>query len=179
MSLYSHFSSKEELLDLALGRLVHRLFPTAPHESWQAHVERGCRHVRRILLEHPHWIPLLTRAVVPVHALGNYDRMLDALRRSGLGPKAAMFAFSAIMSHAVGSVLVQRLFAGAPPVPKRRLMLIKGMLAEAPRRAYPRVAEALPRFEDWNFDDVFELGLRSLVAGLARQTHEPRARSRR
>jgi hypothetical protein len=41
------------------------------------------------------------------------------------------------------------------------------MLVEMPRRRYPRIAAAAPKFDRWSFDNVFELGLHSLIAGLA------------
>ncbi|MGO9837863.1 MAG: TetR/AcrR family transcriptional regulator C-terminal domain-containing protein [Polyangiaceae bacterium] len=77
-----------------------------------------------------------------------------------------MFAFSAVVSHALGSVLTERMLGGAPSVPNQRLTLLKGMLAEAPRGSYPRIAAVSSRFDRWTFDRVFEVGLHSLVSGL-------------
>ena len=169
MTLYGHFDSKRELLDLAFVRLLHRLcaFPHRPHPTWRVEAEAMSRHIRGLLLEHPNWVPLLVRLSVPRQALDVYDRLLRDMRKDGFRPEAAMFAFSSILSHALGSVLVERLLGGKPPIPKQRLELVKGTLAEMPRGMYPAIDVVSRKFDRWNFDDVFELGLHSLVRGLA------------
>ncbi len=89
-----------------------------------------------------------------------------------------MFAFSSATSLAIGSVLVERMM-GHPPVPTQRLALMKGMLAEVPRGRYPRIAAAAPKFDHWSFENVFDLGLHSLVTGLADQCARQRSGKRR
>jgi hypothetical protein len=74
---------------------------------------------------------------------------------------------STVMSHALGSVLTERMMAGVPPIPKQRLELVKGMVAAMPRGAYPRTAAVSRRFGDWSFDRVFEVGLQAILAGLS------------
>jgi AcrR family transcriptional regulator len=167
MTLYVHFDSKRELLDLSFDRLLERLFTSRRHATtWQAEFEEGCAHMRRVLLKHPHWIALLTRVKVPMSALDFYDRMLGQMSRAGFRPEAAMFAFSAVMSHALGSVLVERLMDGHPSIPKQRLKLVKGLVADKPRGSYRRIEAVAPKFDRWSFDHVFSLGTHSLIAGL-------------
>jgi TetR/AcrR family transcriptional regulator, tetracycline repressor protein len=166
MTLYSHFRRKSDLLDLTFEHLLHRLVPTQRHATWQREFEAVCRDMRRELLAHPHWISLLTRAVVPRSALDIYDRLLDLMSKDGFQPEAAMTAFSSAMSLVLGSVLVERMMGGAPPVPRQRLALIKGMVHEFPAGRYPRVAVASQHFDRWTFDAVFELQLRSMLVGL-------------
>lgn len=179
MTLYVYFASKRELLDLACERLLHRLFAVEDHPDWQGQFEATCRHMRKTLLEHPHWVALLTRPRVPASALEIYDRLLALMWKDGFRAEAAMLALSSIISHALGSVLVQRLMGGKPPVPKRRLELVKEMLAKTPARTYPRVAAVSPKFDTWSFDNVFELGIRALISGLderaPRRNHRRRA----
>ncbi|HXX66857.1 MAG TPA: TetR/AcrR family transcriptional regulator C-terminal domain-containing protein [Polyangiaceae bacterium] len=177
MTLYVHFGSKRELLDLAYERLLHRLFAGGHHPTWQSQFEATCRQIRRILLEHPHWVALLTRVNVPPSALEVYDRLLALMWKDGFRAEAAMLALSSLISHALGSVLVQRLLGGKPPIPKRRLELVKEMLAKTPPRTYPRIAAVSPKFEGWSFDGVFELGMRALIAGL--DDRAPRRSSQR
>jgi hypothetical protein len=168
MTLYSQFRTKSELMDLAFEHLLRRLVPAQqPDATWPSEFEGICRHLRGELLEHPHWIALLTRVAVPTCALDVYNRLLGLMAKEGFYPEAAMFAFSSAMSLALGSVLVERMMNGAHSVPIQRLSLIKGMLADAPRGRYPRIAAAAPKFDRWSFDSVFELGLQSLVAGLS------------
>jgi AcrR family transcriptional regulator len=178
MTLYAHFKTKNELLDLAFERLLQRLVPPECGSTWQAEFEDVCRHMRRVLLEHPHWIALLTRVSVPRSAMEIYHRLLSLMWRDGFYPEAAMFAFSSAMSLAIGSVLVERMM-GHPPVPVQRLALMKRMLAEMPHGRYPRIAAVAPKFDRWSFENVFELGLHSLVAGLAERCARQRNGKRR
>jgi len=179
MTLYSHFDSKQALVDLAFEHLVERLFTAHRHSTWQAELETSCRHMRRELLEHPHWVALLTRVRVPASALQVYDHLLGLMLQDGFQAEAAMFALSSILSHALGSVLSERLMGGAPSVPEQRLKLVRGMLAQMPRGSYPRVAAVSSKFDRWSFDRVFQVGLRSLIAGLEDSVPRRRHRSPR
>jgi AcrR family transcriptional regulator len=166
MTLYTYFRSKSDLLDLTFEHLLHRLVPAQRHATWQAEFDAVCRGMRRELLAHPHWVALLTRAVVPRPALEIYDRLLDLMAKDGFEPDAAMTAFSAAMSLVLGSVLVERMMGGVHPIPRQRLALIKGMVSDLPADRYPGVAIASEHFDRWTFDSVFELELRSMLAGL-------------
>ncbi len=168
MTLYSHFASRNDLLDRAFVRLAGRLasFPRHARSTWREELEGIGRHIRRVLKQHPHWIALLTRVSPPADALGAYDRLLRLMREDGFGPAAAMYAFSAVLSHALGSVLVERMLDARPHIPRQRLKLVKDLVAGMPRGAYPGIAAASGEFDSWNFDDTFEIGLHSLVAGL-------------
>jgi AcrR family transcriptional regulator len=166
MSLYAHFASKRELLDLTFERLVLRLFARHHHSTWQAELEAACRHMRRELLHHPHWVTLLTRVRVPPSALDVYDQLLDLMWKDGFDPEAAMLAFSSVVSHALGSVLLERMMGGDPSVPKQRLALVKGMLADGHGGSHPRVAAVSPAFDAWSYDRVFDVGVRSIIAGI-------------
>jgi AcrR family transcriptional regulator len=170
MSLYSYFESKSELLDLTFERLLERLVPAPQHAGWQAEFEALCRHMRATLLEHPHWIALLARVTVPGSALAVYDRLLGLMTREGFEAAAAMFAFSSAMSMVLGSVLAERMMGGARPVPRQRLERIKAMLAKGDASRYPRLAMASPHFDRWSFDEVFEVELHALLAGLERRS---------
>lgn len=178
MTLYAHFKTKNELLDSAFERLLRQLIPPERGSTWQTEFEDVCRHMRRVLLEHPHWIPLLTRVSVPTSAMEIYHRLLSRMWKDGFYPEASMFAFSSAMSLAIGSVLVERMM-GHPPVPVQRLALMKGILAEMPHGRYPRIAAAAPKFDRWSFESVFELGLDSLVRGLAERCARQRNGTRR
>jgi AcrR family transcriptional regulator len=166
MSLYSHFESKNELLDLAFERLLERLVPAPRRDGWRAEVEALCRHMRATLLEHPHWIALLARVAVPPSALAVYDRLLGLMTAEGFDPEAAMFAFSSAVSLVLGYVLTERMMGGARPVPSQRLELVRGKLAQGQAYRYPHAAQASAHFDRWSFDEVFEVELQALLAGL-------------
>jgi AcrR family transcriptional regulator len=168
MTLYAHFRSKEELLDLLFERLFRRLFSIHHHASWRGQLEESSRQVRRELLEHPNWVPLLTRVTVPGKALEFYEHVLALMYGGGFVPEAAVLAVSAVLSHALGAVLVERMLSGTTPIPVQRLELVKAMVASRPHgaRPVPAIEDAMPEFGHWSFDAVFDLGLHSLLAGL-------------
>ncbi len=166
MSLYVHFTSRKQLVELVFERLVEKLLITHRRGSWRHELEASGRHAHRILRVHPHWIPLLTRVHVPATTVGIYDHLLELLRKDGFSPQVAMFAVSAIISHALGAALVERMLGGPRPIPRQRLALIKGMAARAPRGTYPAITRAAATFDRWSFDGVFEVGLHALIDGL-------------
>jgi AcrR family transcriptional regulator len=176
MTLYAHFSGKEQLYDLMFVRLLQRLFAGQDGDTWQAEFETVCRHARSVLLAHPHWIPLLTRVTAPTSSLGFYDRLLKLMALDGFSWEAAMHAFSSAMSFTLGMVLVERAMTGHKdaPVPLQRLRLVKKLIPTLGRATYPHIAAAAPIFDRWSFDNVFDLGLSSLVAGI--ETHGTRRR---
>jgi AcrR family transcriptional regulator len=181
MTLYVHFESKDELLDLALEHLTLRLLKPHRHSTWQRELEAGARHIRRELLEHPHWVALLTRIALPRSALGVCEHLAGLMLEDGLGREVVLFALSSILSHALGSVLTERLMGGAPSVPERKLALVKGMLATEPRSTYPALTAVSSAFDLWSFDRVFDVGLQSLIGGLAelpRRGHDGHAGNR-
>jgi AcrR family transcriptional regulator len=168
MSLYKHFASKEQLQDLMFDRLVQRLFPAHGGSTWQHEFETAGRHARNELLAHPHWIPLLTRPVVPVSSLGFYDHLLRLMVEDGFRRDAAVHAFSSAMSFALGFVLTERMMTSRHGVvgPLRRLVLLKEAITHFPPGTYRYIASAKSAFDGWSFDRVFDLGLRSLIAGI-------------
>jgi AcrR family transcriptional regulator len=183
MSLYAHFAGKEQLHDLMFERLVQRLFPAHGGSTWQQEFETAARHARALLLAHPHFIPLLTRTAVPTSSLGFYDRLLRLMAEDGFSSDASIHAFSSAMSFALGSVLTERMMTPRPGevVPLRRLALLEEALPQLPRGAYPQISSAKAAFARWSFDGVFDLGLRSLIAGVETSfvPSHPRARKRR
>lgn len=175
MTLYTHFAGKEQLYDLMFERVFHRLFDTAGSATWQAEFEAGCRSARRVLLAHPHWLPLLTRVTAPPASIRFFDRLLRHMRADGFTWDAALYAFSSAMSFALGFVLVERMMAGGrdAPVPVQRLALVKATIAREPPKAFAAIAWAAPHFDEWSFDNVFDLGLRSLIVGIEERCSRP------
>lgn len=106
MSLYSHFSSKSELLDLMYGELVTLVFVDEPYASWQEGVFAACGRIRDVLLGHPRWVPLLARPVPPT-ALPWRERMLDLLIADGFAPAQAFAALSSLVLVAEGLILIE------------------------------------------------------------------------
>ena len=106
MSLYSHFSSKSELLDLMHGELIARVFVDEPYATWQEGVFAACGRIREVLLGHPRWVPLLARPVPPV-ALPWRERMLDLMIADRFAPEQAFAALSSVVLIAEGLIVIE------------------------------------------------------------------------
>lgn len=167
MSLYTHFARKEQLLDLMFDRILEHLLDVPSQATWERDLEGACRHARKVLLVHPHWLPLLTRVSVPPLSLAFYDRLVRGMRKEGFAGETAMHAFSSVLGYTLGAVLVERMMSSHhhPPVPVQRLSLVREMLPRIPGR-YSGLRATARNFDAWSFDSVFALGVHSLVTGL-------------
>jgi AcrR family transcriptional regulator len=168
MSLYAHFASKEALHDLMFERVLQRLLTASGKGSWQEELEAESRHARGVLLQHPHWLPLVARVAVPASSFAPYERLLNLMVKRRLSEQDAMLAVSSVMSFTLGLVLVERMMTArhGVVVPLEQLRRVKAMLPQLPHGAYPKIASVAARFDRWSFDNIFELGLRSLILGI-------------
>src|SRR5262245_19804171 len=58
MSLYTHFASKEDLLDAMARELSRRLYGAGIGASWPESLRASCHHMRELLIAHPKWAEL-------------------------------------------------------------------------------------------------------------------------
>ena len=106
MSLYTHFSNKEELLDLMYSEVSRRLYADTGHDTWQEELLALVHQVRRELLEHPRWTSLLARPAPPL-AVASGERLLRMLTDAGMSPELSLRTMSAAVVSAVGLTLVE------------------------------------------------------------------------
>jgi TetR/AcrR family transcriptional regulator, tetracycline repressor protein len=98
MSLYTHFVNKEGLLDLMNAEISRRLYRDFGQRSWEAELSALSLHVRRTLLEHPHWAPLLTRPTAPTSSPVR-ERVLSLMISCGIPPELGLeFLTSALLT---------------------------------------------------------------------------------
>jgi AcrR family transcriptional regulator len=148
MSIYTHVHSKEQLLDRMLERVARLLLAPTGKATWRDDLEATALHARRLLLAHPNWIPLLARHCVPPFSLAIYDRLLGLMKKDGFTPDNAMLAVSAVMSFALGSVLVERSMSVAhEPIPRRQLIFARTRLSTS-LPAYLNVERRQPSSTD-------------------------------
>ena len=114
MSLYSHFSSKDELLDLMHVEVTQRLFADEQYATWQAALVAVCTRLRDVLIAHPHWVPLLSRTTsfVPLQVR---ERLLDLMLADGVSRAWANAALASALVVAKGLVLLELADATAGP----------------------------------------------------------------
>jgi len=164
MSLYSHFVNKEQLLDLMYGEIVRRLYPDQGNGSWQSELLALCRHIRAVLLEHPHWTELLARGTAPFDVPVR-ERILAMMVAEGMTPDLAWTALSGAALSSTGFVLAEltmRSQNGASSIEQRyeRLREWTQSAVDVP----VTTAAVAPSFD---LDAVFAFTLRALVEGIA------------
>jgi TetR/AcrR family tetracycline transcriptional repressor len=173
MSLYTHFANKEELLDLMYAELSRRLYPDSGQPTWSSELTTLAFHIRRTLLAHPRWTPLLSRpappAVVPVR-----ERVLSLMVAAGMPAEQALRGVSSTILVALGLTMVELNFLepdGGSRLAHRFDQLEAAFAEEPITSVEPTTAAALAGRSRFDFERVFALSLETLIQGLAlRQT---------
>ncbi|MEV4020643.1 TetR family transcriptional regulator [Nonomuraea angiospora] len=145
MSLYRHVPNR----DAILAAIVNRLFATAlagfdPGPTWPQAVTRFAVAYRRMLLDHPHAVPLLATHPIDVEsALPLLAGVLDRFTAAGIEQDESLIVIQSVGVYVLGHALAQ---VGTPP----------GSDAPAP----PPGPAALDFYERW-----FTTGLDAIVTG--------------
>ncbi|WP_051393201.1 TetR/AcrR family transcriptional regulator C-terminal domain-containing protein [Glycomyces arizonensis] len=151
MSLYRHLPGR----DAVLSAVVNRLFASAltgldPGPTWSEAVTRFAVSYRRMLLGHPHAVPLLATHPLDVDAaLPLLAGVLDRFDDTGIGREQALITLQSVGVYVLGHALAQ---VGTPP----------GEDGAAP----PSDPAALDYYDRW-----FAAGLDAIVTGFGRR-HE-------
>jgi AcrR family transcriptional regulator len=169
MSLYTHFSNKQELLDLVYTELTRRLYgePIAS-TRWQDALLELSRHARSVLIEHPRWISILSRPAAQT-AVPRRERILKQMVDDGLSPEDAIAALASVMMTTVGLVLVDvtlREPDGQAAMSKRFDRLRAWADAAQEDDDSPVTRAAASRLRRLNLEENFLLAVRSMIAGL-------------
>jgi AcrR family transcriptional regulator len=168
MSLYTHFTNKNELLELVYRELSRRLYPDdVPETTWQADLLVLCQRVRTLLIEHPRWIPLLARPVSPT-AIRLRERLLRQMVDDGMSPDAAMATLTSAMMTTIGLVLVDVTLRepDGQAAMARRYERLRAWAEATPDAEQSVTRAALSKRTRLNLEENFTLAVRSLIAGL-------------
>jgi len=173
MSLYTHFASKEELLELMIGEIVRHICQDDGQETWQAVLEAVCRRIYTALHEHPHWAPLLSRSMrsgdIPVR-----ERLLALMVADGMRPEQAFSVLSSAVLSTTGLVVAEHTLRGTngdAGVATRYENLRRWSEGAT---TSPVTREAVLARSDLMMRDVFDMTLRSLVRGFESIVRETR-----
>jgi TetR/AcrR family transcriptional regulator, tetracycline repressor protein len=111
MSLYLHFPSKEQLLDLMYQEVAFRVYADSEHDgsSWQTGLNVLCHRTRATFLAHPEWVRLLSRPANPA-AVPLRERLLSQMVSAGIPPKEALRSVTSANLVALGLALGQLAF---------------------------------------------------------------------
>ncbi|MFJ9643877.1 TetR/AcrR family transcriptional regulator [Streptomyces sp. NPDC004244] len=114
MSLYRHVPGR----DAVISKVVNRLFATAltgldAGETWTRALTDFATAYRRMLLDHPHAVPLLaTHPVDPATALPLLAALLDRFTTAGIDTDEALIRIQSVGVYTLGHALAQ---VGRPP----------------------------------------------------------------
>jgi AcrR family transcriptional regulator len=154
MTLYHHVSSKDDLLDEVVDRLLGDVWRPAARieKGWWAWLAEAAERFRQFLVDQPAALHVyLSHPVVSPAALARMDEMLRALRMSGLDEHEARRAYAALHSYTIGFAALQASRAGWRPAPGAKPI------------AYQLAAYTTPR--------QFKEGLRYVLEGIERRAN--------
>jgi len=170
MSLYTHFSNKDELMDLMVSEIVRHLYRDNGNTTWQTELEALCRRIYAVLLEHPNWTPLLSRAK-PSSDAPVRERLLAMMVADGMRPEQAFSVFSSAVVSTAGLVVAEHTLNGGAEQ-DRRYQNLKSW-SEA-TNDNPITREAMASSSRFAMQEVFDVTLRSLVRGFEAIAREAR-----
>jgi TetR/AcrR family tetracycline transcriptional repressor len=175
MSLYTHFTNKEGLLDLMYQEIARRLYRDSGQPTWQQELSALTSHVRSTILAHPRWRPLLTRPAAPPSAPVR-ERMLELMVAGGMNTEYALDCLSSAILTTFGLTFVE--LAVRDPDDSsllRRLQSVKTRRAEARQALGEPITSSAFAVPDFDLEGTFRHSLASLIEGFVLGQHAHRA----
>ncbi len=163
MGLYRYFSTKEELVDALLNRVLGRIVLQPEGSSWIQDLRLFAEHHHALLTRHPWAIAPLIRNPYPgPNVLPIGEHALSILARGGMKGDEAVAAFSAVIALNYG---------WSSFVLARSAMRSEGGNADGPALppvppAYPLTAEATEAMGRYGSDDHYNRALTQLIVGI-------------
>ncbi len=164
MALYTHFATKDLLVDALLDRVLDRFEPAPAGEDWVEDLRGFARAHRRMLVRHPWAVaPLFARPSPGLSAVRIGEHALAILARGGLSGARAVAAFSGVIALNYGwsSFTAARDLDAAGPADD-----LAASLGALPRAEYPRTVAVAADLGAYGGDAHYEFVLDRLLAGL-------------
>jgi AcrR family transcriptional regulator len=175
MALYAYFSNKNALYAGMRDRIffVHVGAETISRRTWQSMLEGLARGLYQVMHDRPNWTPVFAYHSGPASSgLGFIDESVRLMREDGLSMEDAFAAYWNAMSFAVGSATCERIMMGGGDGCTRLLARLRELPVHAPGR-HATLASAAEKLVGWTWDEAFERGIRSLVAGVEAKRARP------
>jgi AcrR family transcriptional regulator len=168
MSLYTHVSSKEELLNLMHCEVSRIIYEGEQQPTWQAELLALCLRTRRTLLEHPRWLPLCQRRHAPIPVLPARDRLLGMMMADGMSLQEAFRTLMSVMTTAVAHAMVQVETEGpdSKPVLTTRIEQTRKKLTGVSEDALTSTEKAVLSSRGFDADEAFGFTARALIVGI-------------
>ena len=172
-SLYAHVSSKEDLLEMVIERVIGEVeFAVEPDpERWQEQVKQAMRDMRAVFGRHRD-LARASFARIPLgeNALRGSETMIRVLRAGGLPDRVIALACDLLPLYAMAVAYEESLFdfAGASEADFDAFIeSMRGYFAGLPRERFPNVVALATVLTEGDNNERFEFGLEVLVRGLA------------
>lgn len=162
MTLYSHVSDKDDLIDGVVVRVLEEVELPAADGAWDEAVREAFASYRQALLRHPHVVPIIMRRPArdaeAFLAVLNYS--LGLLMRGGLDARAALNAHRILTAFTTGLVITEV----SEPDPRANPILLWAQLVSPDR--FPQVFAAMPHMLKGQMDETFNAGLELIIRSL-------------
>lgn len=172
MSLYHHMPDKHAILDAVHEAVLAQLDVPRRTGHWRRDARALARAFRRVLLAHPHAVPLFAeRPAITPGSLVHVERALELLRPGFPSLKDRVTVVQVVVAYVVGHVAQSLPRTLQPP-----------SYAALDPGAFPNLAELEPTLEDYDVNEEFEFGLAALLHGVMarpRRRGQPRSRRKR
>ena len=165
MSLYRHVPNKEAVVegvrDLILAELAAEQAAQPEALGWEDALGGAARAFRQVCKRHPRALPLFAGDADRAYAASaeSYEPVLRALVRDGFGEDEAVAALRIVVRHVLADGMLDvAAVARTSPMSERELRRLAG--------DSPLVTELVRAVHRGPVDELFEEGLRALLAGL-------------
>ena len=171
-SLYAHVSSKEDLLELVVERVIGevRTFGEPDPERWQEQLKEYAREVRTVFSRHRD-LARASFARIPLgeNALRGSEWMIGVLRAGGLSDEVIAFAVDLLPLYVMAVSYEDSLYGSeaSPEDFEKFVADLRAYFAALPADRFPNVVSLAGPMTTGGDRERFEFGLEVLVRGLA------------
>lgn len=169
MSLYRHFSNKEELVDEMVDVVFGEMYVPRPRGAWKSELRKRGVSAREALKRHPWAIGLMETRIHPGPASAqHHNATMGCLREAGFPFRDAVHAYNLLDSYTYGFALQEQTI----PFDTAEESVEMAEITIAERASdYPYLAEVLREFATtggFDYTEEFDFGLGFILDGLER-----------
>ncbi|MCU1405343.1 MAG: hypothetical protein JWQ43_1646 [Glaciihabitans sp.] len=166
MALYRYFSTKDELIDAMLDRVLRRITLAEASDDWLADLTAFAKAHRAVLADHP-WaiVPLFTHSNPGINGTIIGEAAFDILARGGITGADSVAAFSGILGLNYGwfAFSAARDATRDAGEPEERLT---AALAALPAERFPRTLAVADELGHYGSDAHYAVALGALLSGV-------------
>jgi hypothetical protein len=149
------------------AEIARRAYLHEAHQTWQDELLALARRIRSLLSAHPNWTTLLSRPVPPLEVTLR-EQVLRLMVADGLTPSDALLGLSSVALTSIGLMLIESTMNGETKQSAlvTRFARLKEWVETAAANEHRETRAALATVARFDFDNVFQFAIQSLIAGL-------------